>query len=403
MLVETSNVPIEPQPAPQRGEPHASSIEPFADAGWISRERFRFPAMRPRVPEPERWLPYLRRSYEVKWFSNFGPVVHDFESALAARFSAGGETFTSANNCTTAIAGALIASNVTGKVAIPAFSFPATAAAVLMAGAHPVVLDVDPETWVLAPEQLEQAARAQRLEAVVPVVPFGIAQDFEPHLRIAAQHGLVVVIDNASGLGGPGVPLASERCFEAYSMHATKPFAIGEGGAIRSLSTRRPALRRALNFGLEHSEPVENEWGINGKLPEVCAAIGLAVLEDFEAVIARRQDVARSYVELASAYPQLRCVTDVGRGAWQGFPVLFPSAKAVEWFCSSAATYGLNIRRYYRPTLEEWPRTSKLGPCLVTRSLSDRMISLPVYSDMTDDEVTSVVAIARDLLNELFT
>lgn len=375
---------------------------PAADAGWVLRERFRFPAMRPCVPEPERWLPYLQRSYEVRWFSNFGPVAHDFEIGLARRFGMPGESFTSANNCTAAIAAALIASDVTGNVAIPAFSFPATAAAVLMAGARPVVLDVDPETWVLSAEQLEDAARRQRLEAVVPVVPFGIAQDFSQLMEIASRHGLVVVIDNASGLGGPRVPLPADDCFEAYSMHATKPFAIGEGGAIRSASSQQAALRRALNFGLEHAEPVPEKWGINGKLPEVCAAIGCAVLEDFDAVIARRQRVVRSYIELLGACPQLQFVGDVSRGVWQGFPVLLPSAKAVEFFCRRAGTQGLNIRRYYRPTLEECPRITSFAPCAVARDLSDRVISLPVYSDMTDDELASVTGIAGQLLKELF-
>ena len=376
----------------------SSDAEQTPDEGWVARERFRFPAMRPCVPEPARWVPYLQRSYEVKWFSNFGPLVHEFENRLADRFAAAGEGFTSANNCTAAIAAALIAEKVTGNVAIPAFSFPATAAAVLMAGAQPLVLDVDADTWALSAERLDEAAHAHRLEAVIPVVPFGIAQDFTPHLQIARAHGLAVVIDNASGLGGPLTPLGSERCYEAYSMHATKPFAIGEGGALRSFASQAHIVRRALNFGLEHAEPVPGEWGINGKLPEVCAAIGLAVLEDFDALVARRQQVAVRYGEFLRAYPELRYVPSPGRGPWQGFPVLFPSAVVVEQFRDRAAAQGLNIRRYYRPTLVNWPQTTGFRECAVAQDLSDRMISLPVYSDMTEEELSAVISIVEGCL-----
>ena len=373
----------------------------LAEQGWIWREQFQFPAMRPCVPEPPRWLPYLKRSYEVNWFSNFGPVVTQLETALTSRYAAAGEGFVSASNCTAAIAAALIASRITGRVAIPAFSFPATAAAVLMAGAQPVVLDVDSRTWLLSAAELEKAARTQRLAAVITVMPFGVALDLSEHVEIARRHDLLLISDNASGLGGPVAPLLNERCFEAYSMHATKPFAIGEGGAIRAAETELPALRRALNFGLEHARPFENAWGINGKLPEVCAAIGMAVLEDFTTVVAKRQQIASRYIEFLSAYPQLDYLEDATRGPWQGFPVLLPSGAVVERFRDGAAARGLNIRRYYRPTLEDWPRTTKVGSCVVARGLSDRMISLPIYSNMAEAEVSAMLQIVGELLDEL--
>ena len=90
--------------------------------------------------------------------------------------------------------------------------------------------------------------------------------------------------------------MLDENSFEVFSLHATKPFAIGEGGAIRSRLSWAKALRVALNFGLEHGV-AQNSWGINGKLPEVCAAIGLAVLKDFDEVLAHRRAVAQCYIE----------------------------------------------------------------------------------------------------------
>src|SRR6266513_6417030 len=120
-------------------------------------------------------------------------------------------------------------------------------------------------------------------------------QDFSPHWEVCRRYDVPLVIDNASGLDVKETPLPNERCFEIYSLHATKPFAIGEGGAIRSFASQTEALRRALNFGLRRGSVPSGSWGINGKLPEVSAAIGLAALEDFDRIIAHRQATALRY------------------------------------------------------------------------------------------------------------
>ena len=371
---------------------------PSSQPRWSVAERFKFPAIRPAIPKVERWAHYLEPSYRARWFSNFGPVVDQFETSLGEQFGHDGEVFTSANNCTTAIAAALIALKVGGPVAIPAFSFPATASAVKMAGAEPCVVDVDLDTWSLGVERLREAFRLRRFEAVVLVVPFGIAQDFAPQIRFCLEQGVAVVIDNASGLGGPTVPLVSERCFEAYSLHATKPFAIGEGGVIRSRASQSEDLRRALNFGLQEGLPQEGMWGLNGKLPEVSAAIGLAVLEDFSDVVRRRQRAAGRYSELFADCQSAKFITDSPRAPWQMFPMLLPRIEEVALCIEAAAKRGLELRRNYRPTLQHWPGTTDLAPCPNARLLADRMISVPVYSDMTDAETEAIAGILRDCL-----
>jgi dTDP-4-amino-4,6-dideoxygalactose transaminase len=359
---------------------------------------YRFPFIRPSIPPVAEWVHYLEPAYHAKWFSNFGPVARQLETRLTARLCHPDEVITTASNCTAGISAALIALDVRGAVLIPAFTFPATMSAVIMAGAKACVLDVDLDTWCLSLALLEKTLRQGNSGAVILVAPFGLRQDFSEHLQICRRYNVPVVIDNAAGLSEKGSAVLDENSFEVFSLHATKPFAIGEGGAIRSRLSRAQALQVALNFGLEHGIAQKGCWGINGKLPEVSAAIGLAVLEHFDEILARRRAVAQYYIELLRDYDGLIFRQDVGDAPWQSFPVLFPSASAAQMFIDRAAAKGLQVRRGYEPTLEDWPRTCKFDPSPNARSLAARMGLLPVYSDTNGDEIAAISQIVRDSL-----
>jgi dTDP-4-amino-4,6-dideoxygalactose transaminase len=372
------------------------SDEPFS----FGRRKsvYKFPIIRPHIPPASRWLHYLDASYEAKWYSNFGPLVLQLQSALTADFCHPGERIALAANGTSAIAAALIALGVRGSVLIPAFSFPATASGVIMGGAHPRVLDVDLDTWALSAALLEQALQAQEFGAVILVVPFGIPLDFQSHFEICARYGIPVVIDNASGFGVRTLPLPDQRCMEIYSLHATKPFAIGEGGVIRSHGRHLEALYRALNFGLIHGVPSAGCWGINGKLPEVSAAVGLAVLEEFDQMLGRRAATAARYSELVRKYGCLRHRSNIDGSPWQAFPILFPTPAMAEAFIRESGARGLEIRIAYTPSLEDWPGTSKLASCPNARSLAQRVACMPIYSDITGEEISAILEIAHDAL-----
>jgi dTDP-4-amino-4,6-dideoxygalactose transaminase len=364
---------------------------------------YRFPFIRPVVPPVAKWAHYLEPAYRAKWFSNFGPVVHQFETELSKRLCHPDEVITTANSCTSGIAAALIARNVSGTVLVPAFTFPATVSAVIMARAEPCVLDVDRDTWCLSASLLDKTLDSEKCGAVVLVAPFGLQQNFTRHFEICAQHGVPVLIDNAAGLSSKGMSLSHESCFEIYSLHATKPFAIGEGGAIRSGASQAEALRRALNFGLRRGSVPGGWWGINGKLPEFSAAIGLAVLEDFDRIINHRRAAALRYVDLLKDFDQLDYPTEVDRAPWQVFPVLLPSSAIASQFIDSAAEAGLQVRRGYHRGLEDWPGTRKMAACPNARWLADRMVALPIYSDITEDEVSHIIEIVRRCLEEVLT
>jgi len=251
----------------------------------------------PLVPDPSV---LARLSEEIaasgRW-TNGGPVVERLETYLAEML--GWPQVSAAGSGTAALTLALLALDLPlgSEVVTTPLTFPATTAAIEAAGLRPVFAAVDPETLNLAPAAVEQAI-GPRTSAVLPVHLFGIAVDREID-RIAAEHGLPVVYDAAHAFGF--APIAHRGTFAAYSLHATKLLHTGEGGLVATTDTERiEAVRRARNFGLaEDGRAVVR--GINGKLPEMSAALGLAVAPRVDDEVQARERLRDAYSAAVAA------------------------------------------------------------------------------------------------------
>jgi dTDP-4-amino-4,6-dideoxygalactose transaminase len=370
----------------------------------VGPSEFRFPVVRPAFPTPEEWSPYLKQSYDLHWFSNFGPAVTRFETALTAEFGERGDAFVATSNATAALTACLIADRISGIVLVPAFTFAASAGAVRMAGAEPMLVDVDPVTWACDVHKLAQALDRTNAEAVMLVAPFGITQDFSEHVALCRSRGVAVVIDNAAGLGGGPRSRRSLRgtAHEVFSLHATKPFGIGEGGLIHAAADRVNALRSAINFGFPHDPKRSGAgWGINGKMPEFSAAAGLAVLDRYAGVLTFRRAQARRYMELFARFGDIAIHRGLDDTPWSMFPCLMPSAAAAEDVVGEAGGRGLELRRYFRPSLSRWGGIRAAADCSVSEMLAERMICLPVYSRATQEEIAEMHSIVETCLIRL--
>jgi dTDP-4-amino-4,6-dideoxygalactose transaminase len=362
--------------------------------------KYRYTVTRPAVPEPAQWLPYLQESYDKNWFSNFGPVAARFENALAAHFGEPGDAFVATSSATAALAACLIAEQVSGIVLVPAFTFPASAAAVRMAGAEPMLVDVDPATWACDAQKLDRALDRTNAEAVMLVAPFGIAQDFSEHVAMCRRRGVTVLVDNAAGLGGGPRARRALRgtAYEIYSLHATKPFAIGEGGAIQTTADRVDALRAAINFGFPWRPEHRRQRGINGKMAEFAAAVGMAVLAGYDDVLVSRRASAQRYIDLFARFCDIEIRHGMTETPWQVFPCLMPTPHAAAEFVAEAGRRGLELRRYYRPSLTQWDRIASAVDCSTADTLAERMVCLPVYSRATEAEIAEIHGIIETCL-----
>ncbi|MGH6922957.1 MAG: DegT/DnrJ/EryC1/StrS family aminotransferase [Propylenella sp.] len=354
----------------------------------------------PDMPAPTEYLPLLEEIAQNGWYSNFGPLAQRLEAGLLEMTGAPEETCVTCCNATAGLSAALLATDRTRQVLLPAFTFPASLGAVRAAGMIPVAVDVDPDGWTLAPDLLGRALAGTGAGLVMLVAPFGMSRDWDAELEVCRKHGAAVVIDNASGLGGPRpAKPRGEDVFEVFSMHATKPFAVGEGGAVFAHRLHDAALRSALNFALKsHAEPRGPAWGFNGKMSEFHAAVGIAQLRRIGNIVERRRAMAAAYRDRLARYPEVGHPQDVGCAPWQFFPILLPSRMAAELFIETAAAAGIEIRGYYRPSLSHWPRTQCFDACPVAEDLADRMCVLPVRSAADDSAVGEIVDLVLDAL-----
>lgn len=366
------------------------------------REWVRFPAVRPELPAQVRWAPFVEEAYKANWFTNFGALSRRLEHELALQWGSEGACAVTAANGTLALAAPLIAAGVTGPVLVPAFTFPATAWAARLAGATPLLIDVDPRSWSVSAAALDAALAESGAAAAIVVCPFGLRRDFSEHEQVAARRGVRLIIDNAAGLGSaPRARAYPEQVFEVFSLHATKPFGIGEGGLIFAHPGWEARLRSALNFGLPSlgmDEDATTAWGVNGKMSELQAAVGLAVAQSFDQRLAKRRAMAACYME-AFAHAKDACYpTEPNDAAWQLFPLLLQDAHSVETLTARAAELGVETRRYYRPALSTLRVLAPLHPCPVAERLAERMICLPVYSTSVEERSEIVGLVSKALL-----
>ncbi len=341
-------------------------------------------------------------AYSQKRFSNFGVVSQQLEQEITAAYCPPGREAVLAASGTAGITAGLMALGITGNVALPSFTFPATLQAVLAAGCVPLLADVDPVTWELSPAALDTLASKTSLQAVVAVRSFGLCRDMSA-LEISCRGlGIPLILDSAAACGGQlpdGRFAGGEGMLEVFSLHATKVFAVGEGGVIFAPHHLAAPLKRAMNFGLMGDVLTP---GFNGKVSEITAAVGLAVLRHMPAFLQRRSELGRLYARFFAHYPAIDCASDPGSPPWQCFPALFPRNADVAAIQRQALEAGLELRRYYHPALHVAAKSSSSTapvPLAVSEDLASRMLCFPVYSDMTAEEHDRVLAITAKLLN----
>lgn len=344
----------------------------------------KFPFVRPEIPRPEEWTPFLEIAYERRYFTNFGTVETRFASELADKFGDEETAVTLACNATAGLTAALIANDVSGLVAVPDFTFPATLTAVLAAGCEPLVCDVNASTGEIDASALAEHPFVDRLNAIMPVRTYGFVRDLTPLVDLAEKLSIPIIVDSAAALGAADVS-ASRNITEVFSLHATKSFGIGEGGAIFHRKELKSRLVSALNFGLREDRSFGP--GLNGKMSEFQAAIGLAQMDHIDRLVEARRDMANWYFEILSVWADLTYPADPGPAPWTNFPIYLPNGLNAASLQDEAARHGFQIRRYYYPTLTAgFTGGGHTSDNPIAKNLSERAICLPLYSDVTADE-----------------
>lgn len=362
--------------------------------------------LRPELPSLGDVGRYFAAAEKERWFSNEGPCDRLLTERLSSFVGEGARCVLVANatlGLMVALRALLDRSPKQGReVIVPSFTFAAVVDAITWCGLEPVFADVEAETWHLDPEQLELAieSRGDELAAVIACSTFGTAPPGALRRRweeACAAANIPLLVDSAAGFGtldDAGGVLGRQGDAEVFSFHATKPFAMGEGGLVVTDDVDLAAeLRLLINFGLDARRVPLRTHGINAKVSEIHAAIGLAVLDTYVDVLECRRSLARRIRgPLEGAGFSFQPGSE--RSTWQFVPTLAPSGAARDAVLGHAALVGVELRTYFAPPLDESPRfatSRRLNALPVTEDLSRRIVSLPLANDLTDYEVSRIV------------
>lgn len=358
----------------------------------------------PALPPLEEFIPYLEQIWDARVLTNGGPFHARFEAALAEYLDV--DYLALFANGTLALITALQALRITGEVITTPYSFVATAHALLWNGIKPVFVDIDPLTLNLDPARIEAAITPQTT-AILPVHVYGHPCDLDAIQHIADTYNLKVIYDaaHAFGVRTPAGSLVDRGDLSVLSFHATKVFNTFEGGAIVCPDARtKQRIDRLKNFGFVDEVTVVAP-GINGKMSEFNAALGLLQLRHIDAALARRADIDRLYREALRDVPGLRCHPDIPPdGANRAY---FPIMVEPEYPLSRDALYarlkdhGIHARRYFYPLISDFPMYRGLPSAQRDRlpnaaRAADRVLCLPIYPDLSAEDQQRIIALLRE-------
>lgn len=358
---------------------------------WAQTDLNTVPVMRPRLPELSALAPYISEIDKNGWYSNYGPLVSELEKRMSLALGGEPGTVLSAGNGTAALAAALIALDLPrgALVAVPAWTFCATAHAVHLAGLTPYLVDVDETSWALLPEEVERARHETgvRIGAVMPVTPFGAPLDVEGWADFRRRTGIPVIVDAAAGFDTwriCNIPAV-------ISLHATKVLGAGEGGLIVSSDVEFiERSRRILNFGFDGLAIAECH-AFNGKMSEYAAAVGLAALDAWPRTREEWRTTAGLHQALRS-HPLV--ATQPGLGDhWVGsvLVVRFPDRDGRK-IAAILAEQGVQSRPWWPLALNEHPAFAACPwyGARVARQLSRECLGLPYFRGITAETANRV-------------
>ncbi|MCE8025897.1 MULTISPECIES: DegT/DnrJ/EryC1/StrS family aminotransferase [Halomonadaceae] len=371
------------------------------------------PVTRPYLPARARLERYLDSIYNSHCLTNNGPLTQQLGERLAEYLDV--EHLLLVGNGTLALQIAYRALGVSGPTAeegwnavTTPFSFVATTSSLKWDGGKPAFADIDPDTWCVDAHRVVEAI-SPCSRALVPVHVFGNACNVEHLEAIAARNGLPVIYDGAHAFGVryKGKSLLRRGDATTLSFHATKIFHCIEGGAIifrcrEDLETARLMTQ----FGTLQRDRID-AVGINAKLNEFQAAMGLCILDEIDTVLTQRADIWERYRTQLTDWVRLQVWNPKATQNHAYFPIVFESEAVLLQVLTALGARGIEARRYFYPSLDD---VACLSPAQVhhkgkqqsnAQSLASRILCLPIYPGLTSQQVDVICETVKESLGHV--
>lgn len=360
----------------------------------------------PLLPPLEEFIPYLETLWESKILTNSGQFHQQLEEALAAYL--GVKHVCLFSNGTLALLTALQTLRITGEVITTPYSFVATSHSLLWNDLTPVFADIDPVTFNIDPDRIEELI-TPKTTAIMPVHCYGIPCDMERIQKIADTYGLKVIYDAAHcfGVKQDNASILNYGDLSVLSFHATKVFNTFEGGAIICHDAKtKQRIDYLKNFGFA-DETIVMAPGINAKMNEVQAAMGLLQLKYIDSALQERAVIYQRYVELLdAALPALEYIKPASNIEWNYsyFPVLIRADSAVsrDAIYAELRKHNIYARRYFYPLISAFPMyrhfpTANAQHLPVADEISHAVLCLPIYPGLPVADQCRIIEIIQGL------
>lgn len=351
------------------------------------------------LPPKEEYLAYIDKIWDSNWLTNNGPLLLDLESKLKHKLSS--ENLMIVSNGTVAIQIALKALDLDGEVITTPYSYCATTTALLWENCEPVFVDINPTDCNINADLIEDKI-TEKTQAILATHVYGNPCDLEKIKAIASKHSLKVIYDAAHAFGVTinGNSLLNFGDVSTCSFHATKVFHTIEGGSIvcedKELFQKMRLFR---SFG--HINDDYFSMGINGKNSEVHAAMGLSNLPYLEEIIQNRKKVSSWYNEYLN-FDKLLTPKSQMEGLsynYAYYPVIIESKELTKLIIENLNAKDIYPRRYFYPSLNTLDYVNSEDKCPISESIVDRVLSLPLYPDLSKSDVKRISSIINQSIS----
>lgn len=350
------------------------------------------------LPPRAEYDRYLDRIWQSHHLTNNGPLVQELEARLRTELGARHLFFM--GNGTIALQIAIKALGLKGEIITTPYSYVASTTSILWEGCTPVYADIDARTCCIDPARIEERI-TEHTSAILATHVYGTACDVEAIETIADKHGLKVIYDGAHAFGShyKGRSLMTFGDITTGSFHATKIFHTIEGGCIvaRDADVAHNVLMMR-QFG--HANDDHMMVGVNGKNSEFHAAMGLCVLDHFQEILADRREqwllYAAAFAEQGSC--SILHVDPSVEYNHSYFPLLLNDHARMLAVQQALLAEDIVPRRYFFPSLDELAYLEQAHTCPVSRSISERVLCLPLYHGLPRHQQERVIAIIRGTL-----
>ncbi|WP_225035552.1 DegT/DnrJ/EryC1/StrS family aminotransferase [Winogradskyella sp. SM1960] len=349
------------------------------------------------LPSQTEYQAILKKAWDTGWMTNRGVLVQELEAKLQSYL--GTSNIIAMTNGTLPLQIAIKALQLKGEVITTPFSYVATTSSIVWEGCTPVFVDIHPEYLTIDETKIE-AVITPNTSAILATHVFGNPCAIEAIETIAKKHGLKVIYDAAHCFG---VNYKDESIFNygdvsTCSFHATKLFHTGEGGA---LFAKDEALHNTLfyhhNFGHDGPEVFQG-IGINAKMSEPQAAMGLAVLPYMGEILEERKHIVETYnAAFKESELQLLKIRKDTKWNYSYYPVIFKDETELLRVTAALNQASIFPRRYFYPSLNRLPYIEQQH-LVISESISSRILCLPLYVGLEDAHLSQIITVIKKQL-----